>query len=470
MAKALNGQGSLYQVKDPKNPGKMLWQASKTVSYTAPNKVIRVSGTGKTRSEALARRDKNLLRHYNKRGDLHMGEEGLRDKDLNLTVARLLYQWLEYIKSEVRTGTYSGYLSAVELHLAPAPFGDLVVRKLEKRDVETHFRKTLPEKKKTRGAGKGVEPLMAKSTLINVWTVFSMAIEYGISHDYIKSDPRTIHSKPRLKDEDRQIEQKKNLAYGKETWKPQRVLADLKGQEDEAQWLIQLMLACRQSEKLGLRWSDFNNLLSPKKGVMPTVVFENQLHRIQAFHGCGIRNRKTEIYPCGNKHVNKCPQKSEISGYRLEPNTKSSSGIREVPISPVLADVLREHKKRQDEWKKSAKWKELPGLENLVFTTKIGTPLRHQQDTKDWRRLCEKHKLGDLRGHSARHFAATIMVNGGVPIDVVGSILGHASEFMTRDFYTHSTQSAMAEALEVLNTKLLKERNKPANSTEAEDV
>ena len=71
MAKALNGQGSLYQVKDPKNPGKTLWQASKTVSYTAPKKVIRVTGTGKTRTEALTRLDKNVLRHYNKRGDLN---------------------------------------------------------------------------------------------------------------------------------------------------------------------------------------------------------------------------------------------------------------------------------------------------------------------------------------------------------------------------------------------------------------
>ena len=458
MAKALNGQGSLYQVKDPKNPGKTLWQASKTVSYTAPKKVIRVTGTGKTRTEALTRLDKNVLRHYNKRGDLNMGVSGLRDKDLNLTVARLMYMWLDAIKDEVRAGTYSGYLSAVEQHLAPAPFGDLMVMKLEKREVETHFKKTLPAKRKTRGAGKGVEQLLGKTTLINIWNVFSMAIEYGLSYDYFKNDPRTTLAKPKLKDEDRQVEIRKNLAYGKATWKPQRVLASLVGKEDEAQWLIQLYLACRQSEKLGLRWSDFNNLLTPKKGVTPTVTFENQLHRIQTFHGCGIRNRKSGLYPCGFKNVDKCTKQSEASGYRLEPNTKSEAGIREIPIRPVLADVLRQHKKRQEEWKKSPKWKELPGLENLVFTTKIGTPLRHQQDTKDWRRLCKEHNLGDLRGHSARHFAATIMVNEGVPIDVVGNILGHASEVVTREYYTHENQKAMEDALAILDNKLLKER------------
>lgn len=458
MGKALNGQGSLYEVKDPKNPGKTLWQASKTVSYTAPRKVIRITGTGKTRTEALARLDKNMLRYYAKREDYGQVAEGVRDKVLNLTLSRLCYKWLAYIKGDVGEATYRGYLHTVELHLTPPPFGDIPVRKMDKAKVEEFFKKTLPGKKKTRGAGKGVEPLLSKSSQINVWTVFSMAIEYGLSLDLVETDPRSSHAKPKLTNLDRQEQSQKQNKYDKETWKPQRVLADLYGQEDEAQWFIQLYLACRQSEKLGLRWSDFNNLLTPKKGKTPTVVFSHQLERIQVLHGCGARNRQTAMYPCGYKNADKCPEKSGASGYRLVPNTKSTSGLREIPIRPVLAEVLLAHKKRQDEWKKSPKWQEQSGLEDLVFTTKLGTPLRHQQDTKDWRRLCEKHKLGDLRGHSARHFAATIMVNEGVPIDFVGNILGHASEFMTREFYTHQTQQSMETAFDALDDKLLKER------------
>lgn len=470
MGKALNGQGSLYQVKDPKNPGKMLWQASKTVSYTAPNRVIRVTGTGKTRTEALARRDKNILRHYNKRNELPPTDEALRDKDLNLTVARFLYKWLSQQSTSLSTATYKGYLNAVELHLAPPPFGDIVLKRLSKDDVYDHFTKTLPAKKKTRGKGKGVDQLLSITTQRNIWVVFSAAMEVAIDDGLVAKDPRHRNAKPKKSVEELAQEKHRENSYDKETWKPQRVLADLQGHEDEAQWLIQLMLACRQSEKLGLRWSDFNNLFNSKKGAQKTVTFSKQLHRIQVLHGCGLRNRTTQIYPCGFVNANKCPQKTGESGFKLALNTKSQAGFRVIPIPGVLVQVLREHKARQDEWKKSPKWKELPGLENLVFTTKLGTPLRHQQDTKDWRRLCKKHNLGDLKGHSARHFAATIMLNGGVPIDVVANILGHASEIITRDYYSHPGQEAMADALEILNQKILKERNRPANKAEAKDV
>jgi integrase len=136
--------------------------------------------------------------------------------------------------------------------------------------------------------------------------------------------------------------------------------------------------------------------------------------------------------------------------------------MREIPVPGFLADALRRHKALQDEWKKSPDWKETPGLENLVFTTKLGTPLRHQQDTKDWRRICETLNLGDLRGHTARHFAATTMAARGVPLTTIGAIIGHASETITRLIYTHPDNDAMAEALAVMDTKYRPKKNNKA--------
>jgi integrase len=235
-------------------------------------------------------------------------------------------------------------------------------------------------------------------------------------------------------------------------------LAELAGREDEAQWLFQLVMACRQSEKLGLEWSNFNNLTRPVKGKNPTVVIKQQLARNQVFHGCGIRNPQTGKFPCGVAQANRCPQKTGESGYYIYPSTKTVGGVRELPIPEVLAQVLREHKARQDHWKKAPDWKPPKGLENLVFTTKTGQPIRHQQDTKDWRKLCEELNLGDLRGHTARHFAASTLVSLGYPITFVSQIIGHASEEITRNVYTKSSQEALGPVIQTYEDFMLKDR------------
>ena len=471
MARNANGLGSVYQIKAPNYTDAKpvyLWQASKTVHYEKPAKVIRVSGTGKTKSEAIARLNKNIKKFYDKRSQLPPKDAGIRDKLLGMTVAEAMYYWLNTeVKDNVNPQVYRGYEHKVELHIAPPPFGEIPIKKLSNVEVREHFQITLKEKLKTRGKGKGVEPLLAPSSIRNVWTVFSMGIAQALEDKIIEDDPRGRYTGPKKTSNEKTHEKRAITDLATEKWKPQRLMGYLEGREDEALWLTQFMLACRQSEKLGLQWSDFSYLLSPKKGKMATVKFRNQLARRQVFHKCGKRDPRTLEYPCGHKGANKCPENKNPSGYYLREITKSEAGDREIPILQTLADVLREHKKRQDEWRQSPIWKPLPGLEDLVFTTKKGTPLSHQQDTKEWRKLCAQFHLGNLRGHTARHFAATILVNQGVPIEIVGDILGHASEVITREVYLHSDKKAMAEALSVLETELLKERRQKQVKTKS---
>jgi 8-oxo-dGTP pyrophosphatase MutT (NUDIX family) len=50
-------------------------------------------------------------------------------------------------------------------------------------------------------------------------------------------------------------------------------------------------------------------------------------------------------------------------------------------------------------------------------------------------------------GHSARHTCNTILTELGVPVDVRIQILGHASNAVNEDVYTHTSDVRVAEAM-----------------------
>jgi integrase len=457
MAKKRNGEGSLYKVETISG---IRWQASITAGKDKKGNLIRISGTGKTQAEAIARRQKNLVKYLERQNALPAAYEAHRLSEVNLTVSRMLHKWLAQLDRETINDTvFRGYQHRVELHLASPPFGDIVLKKLTPAQVKEHFQKTLTQKRKNRGRGKGVEQLLGYPARNNIWVVFHMAMKWALLEGFIEKLPGVLEAKPaqsRVEQTRKQVEQ---FEFAETRWKPRAILMELAGREDEAQWLFQLVMACRQSEKLGLEWSSFQNLDGRDKDSAPTVMFKQQLARKQVFHDCGTRNTETGLFPCGFTQANRCPKKTGDSGYYIYESTKTVGGVRRVPIPKVLAQVLLEHKARQDEWKKSPAWASPEGLEDLVFTTVTGQPIRHQQDTKDWRKLCKELGLGDLRGHTARHFAATTLIGLGFPIEIVGQIIGHASEEITRRIYTKATEDAMAPAVQDYEDSLLKDRN-----------
>lgn len=456
MARNRNGEGSLYKMTTISG---VRWQATTTVGKDSKGKLIRISGTGTTQAEALARRQKNLVKYFQTQNTMPAAYEGHRLSEANLTVARLLHKWLKQLNREVINDTvFRGYQHRVELHLAPPPFGDIPIKSLTPAQVKKHFQETLRNKVKTKGQGKGTEPLLGISARRNIWVVFNMAMKWALVEGFIDKSPGVAEAKPVLSRTEITRKQLQQMEYDKLRWQPRLILGELAGRPDEAQWLFQLVLACRQSEKLGLQWENFNNLTSKKKDVQPTVVIKQQLARNQVFHGCGIRDAETGKFSCGFTQANRCPKKEGESGYYIYPSPKTYGGVRELPIPKVLAQVLREHKKRQDIWKESPIWNPPEGLQDLVFTTPTGQPIRHQQDTKDWRKLCKELKLGDLRGHAARHFAATTLVSFGYPIEYVSQIIGHASEEITRTIYTQATKDAISGALQNYEDYMLKDR------------
>ena len=146
----------------------------------------------------------------------------------------------------------------------------------------------------------------------------------------------------------------------------------------------------------------------------------------------------------------------EENTYQLQ-TPKSENSQRVVPMIPDVEKLLKKHYKEQREYilQKGYQWKPVPGLENLVFTTKNGTPVQEVYIVKYLkrvtRRLNEKEEkeaakqgreskiFEPITPHTLRHTFATRAFEYGIMPKTVQEILGHSNLSITMDLYTHVT-------------------------------
>jgi integrase len=116
---------------------------------------------------------------------------------------------------------------------------------------------------------------------------------------------------------------------------------------------------------------------------------------------------------------------------RVPPKTRSA--IRQIPLSPQLASLLRDHRaaSRHNAGK------------DWVFGTRNGTPLSQRNMQRSAlahasRRAGLDRDAGRLRFHDLRHtFASHLIIDLHLDVVQVSRILGHASVSTTLDVYAH---------------------------------
>jgi integrase len=111
---------------------------------------------------------------------------------------------------------------------------------------------------------------------------------------------------------------------------------------------------------------------------------------------------------------------------------KTPSGVRTVALPAQAATALRQHRTRQRKERMAAPFWADPGL---VFATAAGTPIPTRSVLRWWHQLTIAAGVGRRRFHASRHTAATLMLNNGVPLEVVSATLGHAGLAITADVY-----------------------------------
>lgn len=310
------------------------------------------------------------------------------------TVGDWLDHWLEHIASRrVRARTLESYEALVRLHLRPG-IGHHRLDRLQPEHLEQLYGSLLED--------KGLSP----ATVLRLHRVLSRALRVAMQRGKIARNVATLVDPPAVK--------RPTTALPLTVDEARRVLQSAEQARNSARWTVALAVGLRQSETLGLRWSDIDLDVG-------TLTVRRGLHRVA---GKGL------VYE--------------------EPKAERSRRTLALPVPLVMA--LRRHRGVQLEERQAAGslWEE----HDLVFAQVNGRPLDKRSDWEGWKALLTRAGVREVRLHDGRHTAATLLLSEGVHPRVVMELLGHAQMRTTTDTYSHVMPALAKEAAAKMGTAL----------------
>ena len=361
---------------------------------------------GERRRKRVVRKNRNdciaALREIQKAADA-----GTLTNSTTLTVEKWLNYWVTDILPHrgVKPGTVMSYTGVVKRDLIPN-LGAMRLDKLHPSDIRNLYVK-LTEKKSGRVAQKADQ-------------VLRLAIKAAVRDDIIGANLMDRVDKPGHT-------QKTATAFSADVSKHiiQTAVAT-QGIVWGARWATGFTTGARESEVLGLEW-DHVDLDKAQ------VDISWQLLRLQKTHGCGPA--VDGKYPCGMVKSAFCPGASwkfpagmdwrECVGTLVWTQPKTKAGNRIIPLVPEMVKVLRVLRERDGH-----------NPHGLVFHHEDGSPFSQDQDQKMWRKLLVAAEVPHAPQHSIRHSTATLLMDAGVDVHVVQSVIGHTDIAVTR-MYQH---------------------------------
>jgi integrase len=315
--------------------------------------------------------------------------------DRRLSTAAFLDQWLEdVVAARVRAGDMKAssearYRQVVRLYLSPA-LGATPLASLDAEDVHGLLR------------GLEAEGLSA-STVKQARSILHAALKHAERWGKVDRNPVTAVDGPKRPGT--------RLDDALDAGEARRLLEVTEDHRLHALAVLVLRLGLRKGEALALHWRDVD--LKAK-----TLRVEGTRTRVA---GLGV----------------------------IETAAKTSGSARTVPLPASVAVALRAH---QRAWKRErlalgTRW---AGGDH-VFVTELGNPIDPRNILTTWHSWTEAAGLGKRRMHAGRHTAATLLLDQGVPLEVVSAILGHAGLAITADVYARPTMDAKRRALEALD-------------------
>lgn len=313
------------------------------------------------------------------------------------TVGAWLDEWLEAQRGHLKSSAHASYTHTVHRYLVPAlgheRMADLTTARLERlyADLLASGRK--------RDAGP-----LSRRTVQYVHAIVRKAFADAERQGVVARNMAAQARLPRHVPGDAPVEaEDRKLAYWSAA-EVARFLAYLDATSDRlaALWALMLGTGARRGEALGLRWGDLD-----LDGGRVTIR--------RALTTAGLASPK-------------------------------SGASRAVDLDPGLVDMLRLHRKRQDE--ERAEWGAAYDDGGYVFAREDGTPLRPDYVTKALPKLARAAGVPVLHVHGLRHTHAAGLLSAGVPLFVVSRRLGHATYAVTSDTYGHLVPGANRAAAE----------------------
>jgi integrase len=309
------------------------------------------------------------------------------------TVGEWLDYWLTHIAARrLRPLTLQSYQTTVRLHIKPA-IGHHRLDRLQPEHLETFY---------LAMEGKG----LSASSALRAHRIVSRALKVAMQRGKVARNVAALVDAPTVK--------RPVTPQPLDLEECRRVLAAARKGRNAARWTVALALGLRQSEALGLMWSDIDF----KRG---TLAVRRGLHRV---NGQGLRFE--------------------------EPKTDRSRRTIVVP-KQLLADLM-EHKAEQDIERIESfdYWTE----HGLVFPNELGGPMDDRNDYRAWVKLLRVAKVRRIRLHDGRHTAATLLLAEGVHPRVVMELLGHSTMRTTTDTYSHVLPALAQQAADTLDAAL----------------
>lgn len=303
----------------------------------------------------------------------------------HVTVKEWTEEWMRTYKAGLANQTRNGYQSALNVQVLPK-IGHMRLSEVRHMDLQDCLNAC---------AGKS-------STLIgNVRTVITQSFRQAVRNRLLESNPAVDLELPESVDGTHRALEEWEIEIVRENWSAYHA----------GQWAMLMLYG-------GLR-----------RGEMAAVLWE------EIDLDAGMLHIQNGIEFVGNQ-----PKRSK---------TKTSAGVRDVPIPEPLMEVLR------------SIWR--PGITGNVCLSARGRPLTESAIDRNWetwqnvmelaangeppilqkgRRKAkpENRIIFSVRTHDMRHTFATMLYDAGVDEKTAQYLLGHADARITRELYTHLSE------------------------------
>lgn len=131
--------------------------------------------------------------------------------------------------------------------------------------------------------------------------------------------------------------------------------------------------------------------------------------------------------------------------------TKQKKSLH-IPLNDEAVEIISDLKKAivKDDELDNCKEEVVSNNQFLFYNTKTKTNVKDIK--RFWQKICAKANIKNATIHDLRHTFASILVNSGVGLEVIGRLIGHSS-IRTTQRYAHLTNDALRKVIESFNLK-----------------
>ena len=361
-----NNEGTIYQLPSGS------WRAQIYINGH------RISKTKKSKKEAQLWLRATLIKTVS-------GYTGIGS---NIPFKDFLEEWLEIKKSTVKEKTWSLYESTIRIHISPS-LGNLRLKDLDPKHIQGLYLTKVKN-------GTGTRIINVIHSIIN--NSLNKAVKLG----RIQNNPARVVSPPKYTSPEMDFYTEHEIT---------QLLLAVKGTSIDALIHLALTTGLRQSEILGLKWSDVD-------WDRNTISIRRQLRR---------KHKKPNYFS----------------------SLKTKSGIRTISVGINTMQKIREHYQIQKEKRDRDRqeWED----NGLLFPTSVGTPMGQDNLYRRFKAIIRSSGLRDIRFHDLRHTAASLMLNHGISPLIVAKRLGHSKVSITLDTYGHLLPGMQQESADFID-------------------